>query len=235
MTSVPVNHKSGGLVPGGPYYKKGRWILRVREGLALASRIAHFPPWGLPWAQKWKDYCLTILILHKLPPQREVMKFPLILMTSSLTSRWWMRAGGGDVAMATLDSFLQIMSSFSSNGPSLSSALWLPMSRVVLHPPVSHSCCKYHELPDILNRLSSPSPLGVEAETAWERGGLPLSVLSTLDELMMFLLWSFLLPCECSLKYPKFCLALFVSSEHPGLLTWEGISSLPFLFHGDIF
>jgi hypothetical protein len=50
------------------------------------------------------------------------MSFPLIQMTSSLTLRWWMRAGGGDGAMATLDSSLQIMSSFSSDWCSLSPA-----------------------------------------------------------------------------------------------------------------
>lgn len=43
----------------------------------------------------------------------------------------------------------------------------------------------------------------------------------------MFILWSFLLPRECFLQYPKCFLALFVSSEPPGLLTWEGTSKLP--------
>lgn len=45
--------------------------------------------------------------------EREVMSCPLTQMMSSLTLRWLMKAGGGADVMATLDSFLQTMSSSS--------------------------------------------------------------------------------------------------------------------------
>lgn len=66
------------------------------------------------------------------------MSSPLIQMTSSLTLRWWMKAGGGAVAMATLDSFLQTMSSSSSEQPHCLLLLQFPRFKVVLPPP-THS------------------------------------------------------------------------------------------------
>lgn len=81
----------------------------------LASRTGLFPFLRFKAGTGWRDFCLTILIVCQFSPQREVMRFPLTQMMSSLTLRWWTRAGGGDVATATLDSSLQIMSSSSSN------------------------------------------------------------------------------------------------------------------------
>ena len=103
-----------------------RWVDCVGQNRApdLASRAGLFPFLRFKeGAQGWRDSCLTILIVCQFSPQREVMRFPLTQMMSSLTLRWWTRDGGGDVATATLDSSLQIMSSSSSNCSCLLSAL----------------------------------------------------------------------------------------------------------------
>lgn len=63
------------------------------------------------------------------------MSFPLIQMTSSLTLRWWMKAGGGANAVATLDFSLQTMSSSSNDQPIV---FRLPEFEAAL-PPSSHS------------------------------------------------------------------------------------------------
>lgn len=109
-----------------------------------------------------------------LPPQREVMSFPLIQMTSSLTLRWWMRAGGGDVVVVTLDSSLQIMSSSFHNWPLLSIAA--VTSHIIggcdstLPPFLLHEYDRHHVLPVVLGRLPSPVLLRALGRDSMRKG-----------------------------------------------------------------
>lgn len=102
------------------------------------------------------------------------MSFPLIQMTSSLTLRWWMRAGGGDVVVVTLDSSLQIMSSSFHNWPLLSIAA--VTSHIIggcdstLPPFLLHEYDRHHVLPVVLGRLPSPVLLRALGRDSMRKG-----------------------------------------------------------------
>ncbi|XP_075857993.1 hematopoietic lineage cell-specific protein isoform X2 [Microcebus murinus] len=119
-----------------------------------------------PWASRlWP--CMTT-------KEREATSFPLIQMTSSLTSRWWTRAGGGGVAMATLDSSLQIMSSSSSDWPSLSTATVTSHvqsgSASTPSPFLPQVSNKMYGLPEALKMLPSPVPLEAWGRDSMKKG-----------------------------------------------------------------